>query len=143
MLNLLGCMERKLKTLKLTSTVCDKAMSSSPSMLKVIRCSNTTELYVTLSSIRELVLNESISILVCDCPSLYNMDNKTINFMYSTLHSLPKASSVAVVFACYVLPEMSSIKFPKPADIVWSIKRGENGKLMLTVRRNGANLASS
>ena len=143
MLNLLDCMERKLKSLKLPGAVSDKAMSASPSRLKVVRCSNTTELYVTLSSIKELVLHEKITILICDCPSLYNMDSKTINFMYSTLNNLPSSSRVAVIFVCYVLPELTVIKFPKPADILWSVKRESSGKLVQTAKRLGEQSTSS
>lgn len=139
MLAVLESIERKLKSLKVPSSKCDKIISSSPSNLKVIRGSIPLEVIAVLTSIKETVLNEKITLLVCDCSSIYNNDKELFDLVYTTLSDLPSKCKVAVIFACYIIAEMPAYKFPKPASVYWSVSRSpgftESSKYHLTVKR--------
>lgn len=134
MLAILEAIEKTLKAQKVSSSSCDKVISQAPSYLKVFRSSSTLELTAVLSSIKETILNEKITIMLCDCSSLYNMDKVVFNHLYTTLADLPQACNVAVILACYILTDMPSIKMPRSADICWSLNRrtGCHGKYTLT-----------
>lgn len=136
MLHILEFLEKKLKLLKVTSSECDKVISKSPANLKVFRSSSTLELTAVLASITETVLHERISVVMCDSSSMYNQDRAMFHYLCTTLAELPKLCNVAVVFACCMLAEMPSVRFPRPADKYWSINKLPNchGRFSLTVK---------
>ena len=138
MLVILENIEKKLKSLKVSNVNCDKIISKSPSFLKVVRRSSSLQLTTVLASIKELILHEKISIVICDCPSIYTMDRNGFDYLYRTLRGLPQTCNVAVVFVCYILPEMPAFKFPAPADLYWSISRSSScsRKFYLSVKKS-------
>lgn len=122
-MSLLEALERRLKNLKIPNSKCDNVISKSPSNLKVIRSSTSLELICVLSSLPEIILQEKVSLIVCDCPSLYTLDRAEIDHLYMTLYRLPAATNVTVIFVCCLLLDMPFIKFPHAPDIVWSVGR--------------------
>lgn len=114
MLYLMSMMESYLTARTFSSTACNKIISSSPRRLKSVTCSYSTELAALLSSLKETVLKEQISVVLCEIHSVYD-DKKQLDYIYNSLHDLAKTSKCIAILAYTAIKDMSMpFNFSKP-----------------------------
>lgn len=113
MLSVMESLEQNLTKCKVPRSTCNELLKSLPNGLRRVVCAYSTELLALLSSLPETIIEENISIIVCDLHSVYE-DRNQIDFIIKSLKAM---KSVTVVLCCTVLKEMPACSICDSADI--------------------------
>jgi len=137
MLAVLEGLEQKLKSEGVSSSVCDKVISSSPSRVKVFRPSTSLQLFCLLASIKETVVEEKITLLVCNCSNVYSMTKADLSHLHTSLTQLTQLCNVAVIFMSSHIIGFPPVKIAESSDIYWKVTQPSNDclKHFLTIKQ--------
>lgn len=134
MLNVMKTMESKLFSQGLLSTELNRRITSCPSRLRVVSCSNTSELSTIMESLKEITVENCVGILLCVCFNIQE-DRKIMGLLYNRLYELTKQSQVSVIYNYVQLDDVPPPKYLKnpTANLLWCQEKNS-----LTIHRTSS-----
>lgn len=121
MISVMKEMEGRLTSQGHSSSTVNKLLTGALAKLKSASCTNSTELLAVLASLKEIVVEERIAVIICNTYNLQE-DKKLMELAYNQLVELTRVSPVVVIY-CYT--QLQDIPAPrylrKPSAILrWS-----------------------